>query len=368
MIMFLMEKEVKQLLRNRFLPRLILLMPVMMMLVLPWAANQEVTDLQLCVVDHDHSPTSRRLVQQAVANRYFNLSATCSSYEEALKQVEHGVADLILEIPADFERQTMRGEEPELFIAANSVNGSKGTIGTAYLTQIAAQASAALMEKTRGGGKTAVIGQPSLQYRFNPNLDYKIFMVPAMMVMVLTLLTGFLPALNIVGEKEAGTMEQMNVTPVSKFAFIMSKLLPYWVMGLLVLTVCLTMAWLIYGLWPKGNLIDIYLLAAVYILVVSGFGLIISNHSDTIQQAMFVMYFFMMVFLLISGLLTPVGSMPDWAQWVARFNPLKYFAEGLRAILLKGSGLGDLTGDIGPLFGFALFFNAWAIWSYRKTN
>lgn len=369
MIRFLIEKEIKQFFRNSFLPRMIVMMPLMMMLVLPWAANQEVKGLKLCVVDHDGSATSRRLVYKVTATDYFTLSATLPTYEQALQDVEHDRADLILEIPTDFERMCVRGERPQLFIAANAVNGSKGTIGTAYLSQIIAQSGARLAEKGMAAGTRAINPETlSLQYRFNPNLDYKIFMVPAMMVMILTLLAGFLPALNIVGEKEAGTMEQMNVTPVSKLAFVMSKLLPYWAMGLIVFSFCMFLAWFIYGLWPKGSMWSIYAVSGIYILVVSGFGLIISNYSDTIQQAMFVMYFFIMIFLLMSGLLTPVGSMPEWAQWIAAFNPLKYFAEALRSILLKGSETADLGSCIFPLAGFALFFNIWAVWSYKKTN
>lgn len=370
MIRFLIEKEIKQFFRNSFLPRIIVMMPLMMMLVLPWAANQEVTELKLCVVDHDHSATSRRLINKVTAGDYFILSSAQPTYEKALQDVEHDKADLILEIPRYFERQLVRNETPQIYIAANAVNGSKGTIGTAYLSQIIAQSGAQLAEKGNAADGANIIAANalSLQYRFNPNLDYKIFMVPAMMVMILTLLAGFLPALNIVGEKEAGTMEQMNVTPVSKWAFVMSKLLPYWAMGLIVFSFCMLLAWIIYGLWPKGSLLSIYAMSGIYILVVSGFGLIISNKSDTIQQAMFVMYFFIMIFLLMSGLLTPVSSMPEWAQWIAALNPLKYFAEALRAILLKGSELADLGSCIFPLAGFALFFNTWAVLSYKKTN
>ncbi len=369
MIRFLIEKELKQLFRNSFLPRMIVFMPLLMMLVLPWAANQEITDLGLCVIDNDRSTASVRLIGKIPAGGYFRLAGTASNYAEGLRQIESGQADVILEIPKDFEKKVIRGEQPVLSVSANSVNGNKGTIGSAYLAQIAAQAGGVLFDHSPAlAGKGQAASLMSLQYRYNPNLDYKIFMVPAMMVMLLTLITGFLPALNIVAEKEAGTIEQINVTPVSKFSFIMSKLLPYWMIGLFVLTLCLFIAYWIYGLYPKGYFATIYVFSGIYILVVSGLGLIISNYSDTIQQAMFVMYFFIMVFLLMSGLLTPVKSMPDWAQWIAAFNPLKYFVEALRAIILKGSVLADLKMKCYALVAFALVLNAGAVLSYRKRN
>lgn len=366
---YLIEKEIKQFVRNAFLPRLVMLMPLMMMLVLPWAANQEVTNLQLCVVDHDGSQTSRRLIAQAVAGRYFDLASMAPDYDTALHEIEQGRADVILEVPRHMGRDLDRGDSPQLFIAANSVNGTKGMMGAAYLSQIVSQAGGQLYDKSRatvaGSGAPVAV---SLNYRYNPRLDYKVYMVPAMMVMLLTLLTGFLPALNIVSEKETGTIEQINVTPVGRFEFIFAKLLPYWVIGLAVMTLCLGLAWLVYGLVPEGSLLTIYAFAGIYILVVSGMGLVISNHSATMQQAVFVMYFFVMILLLMSGLFTPVASMPGWAQWIAAFNPLKYFVFVMRSVFLKGSTLADLIPSLGALAAFALVLNSWAVVSYSKRG
>ncbi len=164
-------------------------------------------------------------------------------------------------------------------------------------------------------------------------------MIPALMVMMLTILSGFLPALNIVGEKECGTMEQINVTPVGKFQFIISKLIPYWIIGFLVISYTMILAWLIYGLTPAGSVLTIFLFASIYIIVISGFGLIVSNFSATMQQAIFVMFFFMMIFILLSGLFTPISSMPQWAQYITYINPLRYFIEVMRMVNLKVSEL-----------------------------
>jgi ABC-2 type transport system permease protein len=186
--------------------------------------------------------------------------------------------------------------------------------------------------------------------------------------MLLTMISGFLPALNIVGEKEAGTIEQMNVTPVKKFMFVLAKLIPYWIIGFIVLTICMGLAALVYGIYPVGSLLMIYFFASIYILVVSGFGLVVSNYSNTMQQAMFVMFFFVMVFILMSGLFTPVSSMPDWAQKITIFNPLKYLMQVMRLVYLKGSAFGEMIPQFLALCGFALWLNTWAVISYRKSN
>jgi ABC-2 type transport system permease protein len=174
--------------------------------------------------------------------------------------------------------------------------------------------------------------------------------------------------LNIVNEKEIGTIEQNNVTPVRKTTFILSKLIPNWIMGLVIMTVYLLLAALVYGLVPAGNVPVLYFFALIYIFVVSGLGLIISNHSSTMQQAMFMMFFFMIIMILLSGLFTPVESMPQWAQTVTLFNPLRYFVEIMRMVYLKGSNILQLGHQLIALVLFALVLNAWAIVSYRKSN
>ena len=259
-----------------------------------------------------------------------------------------------------------------VMIAANSVNGIKGGLGSSYLSAILTDYSSELRGEYGGQAMGALAEIPSFgvipQYKFNPHMDYKVFMVPALMVMLLTMLCGFLPALNIVGEKEAGTIEQINVTPVKKLMFVLAKLIPYWIIGFAILSICMILAALVYGIYPMGNLLTIYLFASIYILVISGMGLVISNYSDTMQQAMFVMFFFILILLLMSGLFTPVTSMPQWAQNITIFNPLKYFIQVMRLVYLKGSAFGEMIPQFFALFGFAFFLNTWAVLSYRKSS
>ena len=374
MLKFLIEKEFKQLLRNSFLPRLIIGYPCMVMIIMPWAANMEIKNISVNVVDNDHSVVSQRLIHKIDASSYFRLNNLSPTYNSALRDIESGDADVILEIPRHFEKKLENGEASHVLLAANAVNGSKGGLASSYMTATLADYNAQLHVENPSSGivqEAASSVQPSVSVSgknlYNPHLNYKLFMVPALMVMLVTVICGFLPALNIVSEKEVGTIEQMNVTPVGKFKFILAKLIPFWVVGFVVLTLSFGLAWLIYGILPVGSLGIIYLLSALFVLVMSGFGLVISNHSATMQQAMFVMFFFMIILLLMSGLFTPVMSMPQWAQIITILNPLKYFVDIMRMVYLKGSGLTDLSLQIGALLAFATLFNFWAVKSYRKS-
>ncbi len=370
MLKFLIEKEFKLFFRNSFLPKLVILLPVVMLLVMPWAANQEIKNLKLSVVDADHSTYSQRLVQKITSSNYFHLTDVSSTNRQAMQSIEQGKSDIILEIQPDFEKNLLKDGSAEVLISANAVNGTQGSLGSAYLTSIIRDFSSELLNETgMTKGKTVAPVISIVSYnKFNPHLDYKVFMVPAIMVMLLTMLAGFLPALNIVSEKETGTIEQMNVTPVHKFLFILAKLIPYWIIGFVVLSIGMGIAASVYRLFPVGSLLTLYGCASIYILVVSGLGLVISNYSGTMQQAMFVMFFFIMIFILMSGLFTPVSSMPGWAQAIAGLNPLKYFMQIMRAVYLKGSGMADLLPQLFALCIFALGFNAWAVLSYRKSR
>ena len=369
MLRFLIEKEFKQISRHPFIPKLIFAFPCMVMLVFPWAASFDIKNVNLSVVDSDRSVYSTRLVQKIVSSGYFCLTDHSDTYPQALESIENHSSDIILTIAPGFERDLVREGSAKVMIAANAVNGTKGAVGSSYLSAIIRDFADHLrIEQGAKFSNLVPIIELVPQYRFNTQLDYKVFIVPALMVILLTLLCGFLPALNVVSEKETGTIEQMNVTPVSKFQFILAKLIPYWLIGFVALSISFGLAALLYGLFPAGSLLTVYCFASIFVLIVSGFGLVISNYSSTMQQAMFVMMFFVIVFILMSGLFTPVRSMPEWAQVITIFNPLKYFIEMMRMVYLKGSALSEMGSHILALAGFAVFFNLWAVFSYRKTN
>jgi len=339
---YLIQKEFLQIRRNSFLPKLIVLFPIMIMCVMPWVMQMEVKNIVVDVVDIDHTVESQRLIRQIAASNYFIFNGQKANYREAMKDIEKGRADVILEI-----------RDGKYLIAANAVNGTKGSIGSAYLSQIVSGAA-----NTRASSLTL----------YNKGQNYKLFMIPALFAIVVMLMTGFLPTLNIVGEKEAGTIEQMNVTPVSKWAFILSKLIPYWLIALFVITVCLLLAWLVYGITPSGSVWLIYVLAMLLALFFSSFGLIISNYSDTMQQAIFVMWFFVVMILLLSGLFTPTRSMPALAYLTTYINPMHYFIDAMRTVFIRGGTFANVAHQVFALLGIGLFMAVWAVQSYKKNN
>ncbi len=370
MIKYLLKKEFKQIIRNPILPKMIFVFPFMVLLVFPWAASYEIRNLNLSVVDNDHSTYSQRLTQTIVSSNYFRLSNYSDNYSEALESIEKNKSDIILEIPRDFEKNMINREGGKVMLSADAVNGMKGGIAMTYLSRIIADFNTTMIaEKTPITTNSALpIIQIDPIYKFNNHLNYQVFMVPALMVMILTLLCGFLPAVSIVFEKELGTMEQINVSPVPKLIFILAKLIPFWIIGFIVITIGFLVAWGAYGLIPAGHLLTIYFFAAIYILGISGMGIVISNYAHTMQQAMFIVFFFMMIFIMLSGLYTSTDGMPEWAQWIAALNPLKYLMEVMRAAYLKGSDIMQLSRQLLALIGFAVFFNGWAVLSYRKSQ
>ena len=370
MIKYLLKKEFKQIIRNPFLPKMIFMFPLMVLLVFPWAASYEIKNLNLSVIDSDHTPYSQRLTQTIVSSNYFRLTDISSDYNHALKSIENNKADIILQIPKNFEKSIINHENVKVMISPNAVNGMKAGVGMTYLASIIGEFNATLISELypEMAKNSSSIIQIDSQYRFNKELNYQVFMVPALMVMILTLLCGFLPAVSIVFEKEIGTMEQMNVSPVPKIIFILGKLIPFWIIGFIAITIGFLVAWLDYGLIPVGHFLEIYVFVAVYIFAISGMGIVISNFAQTLQQAVFIVFFFMLLFIMLSGLYTPVDSMPDWAQWLAAFNPLKHLMIVMRSIYLKGSNFSQLAQELVALLGFAVAFNGLAVLSYRKSS
>ena len=353
MLKYLIQKEFLSIRRNPFLPKLVLIFPVMIMCVMPWVMNMEIKNIVVDVVDNDRSTMSGQLVHRIEASDYFIFNGQKSSYEEALADVERGDADVIVEIPKDYERNSVRGETAQVLIAANAVNGTKGSMGAAYLSNIVIDRQTDIVETL---------------YLYNKNLDYKIFMIPSLMAIIVMLMCGFLPALNIVGEKETGTIEAINVTPVSKLNFILAKLIPYWIIGAIEIAICFVLSWAVYGITPEGSIALVYLLALLLAFVFSAFGLIISNYSNTMQQAMFVMWFFVVCLMLLSGLFTPVRSMPHWAYVTTYVNPMHYFIDGIRTVFVRGGDMQSIAHNLIVLSAFALIMSCWAMYSYKKRS
>ena len=369
-IRFLLQKEFRQIFRNRIILAMIIVMPAIQLMILPLAADYEVKNINIAIVDNDRSPYSQRLISNITASGYFQLAVFSHSFNEAYEHIEKDKADLILEIPAGFERNLIRESGQKLLIAVNAINGVKANLGGSYLSSIVKNFNTELQLHLMPASSISQNSSIEIVTAnwYNNLLNYRVFMVPGILAILITMIGGFLSCLNIVKEKEVGTIEQINVTPIKKHHFILGKLIPFWVLGNVVFTIGLLISWLLYGIVPVGNLLVLYGFIWIYLLAVLGFGLLISTYCETQQQAMFIMFFFMMVFILMGGLFTSTDSMPEWAQLVARLNPVSYLIAVMRMVILKGSSLSDILPHLATILAFALVLNTWAVVNYKKTS
>lgn len=370
-IKFLIQKEFLQIFRNKGLLPILFIAPMIQLLILPLAADYEVKNISISVVDHDHSAYSRSLISVITASGYFKNGGYSGSFKASLAQVEKDKSDIILEIPVNFEKNLVHEGGEKLFVAVNAINGVKAGLGGAYLTRIINNFNEKIRVEWISPSRfsSAPVIEIVSSAWFNPYMNYKYFMVPGILAVLVTMISSYVCALNIVKEKEIGTIEQINVTPIRKIHFILGKLIPFLIIGLAVFSIGLfAVGRFVYGISPVGSIALLYAFLFIYLIAMLGFGLLISTYSDTQQQAMSVAFFFMMIFMLMSGLFTPIESMPQWARIIAQSNPVTYFIQVLRMIVLKGSNFNDIKIHFLVITIFALGLNGWAVFNYKKTT
>jgi ABC-2 type transport system permease protein len=378
---FLLEKEFRQLLRNRQLMRTLLLAPLIQLILLPTAADYSVKNIAIAVTDNDHSTTSRRLIEKIVSSGYFKLAAYTDAYPQALTMVEQDKADLALQIPAHFERDLVREDKKQLFVAINAIEGTKANLGGAYLRSIVVDFNddirvqfGAMTTTLQGGPAAATTEQtdpPQVSVAssnwYNPYLKFPLYMVPAILVTLVTAMVAMQSAFNIVQEKESGTIEQINVSPIRKHIFIIGKMIPFLVLGLVLFTMGLIVGRILYGVKPLGSLLTLYGSLIIYLFAMLGLGLLLATYSGTQQQAMSLSFFFINIFNMMSGVFTAVDSMPGWAQAIVSTFPPSHFIRIMRMVVLKGSGFGDIKYELAWMVGIGIVLNTWAVLNYRKT-
>lgn len=366
---YLLRKEFRQIFRNTLILRMILAVPIVQLLIIPLTADYEVKNIQIAVVDQDMSGSSYQLIQQILASGYFRLSEYGHSYRQAVGDMEEDRVDMILHIPHGFDRAIVQNDDPVVFISTNGINAMKASVGGGYLQEIIQTYSNETQIHHLGlpARSSGIAIKP--RYWYNTDLSYPNFMVPGILVILVTMVGGYMTALNIVKEKEAGTLEQINVSPIPKMWFIMGKLIPFWILGVVIFTIGLWgVAYTVYNIVPAGQVGLIYAFLCIYLIAILGFGLLLSTYSRTQQQAMSLAFLCMMIFVLMSGLFTPVESMPAWAQWLAYANPVTWFIDVMRLVIMKGSEWSDITTHFCVIVCFAVVFNSWAVWNYRKTG
>jgi ABC-2 type transport system permease protein len=369
---FILQKEFRQIFRDKTILAMMFALPIIQLIILPFAANFEVKNVNVAFVDYDRSTYSQKLINKIASSGYFRIVGSTISYNNALEMIEKNEADIVLEIPNGFERNLVREGSQQVNMSVDAINGTKSSIGSGYLMAVLTDFNSSLDVNIKSTRSSPFVISPRIDIAytdwFNPRREYKYYMVPGILVLLLTLIGGFITALNIVREKEIGTIEQINVTPIKKWEFILGKLIPFWIVGIIVFTVGLIAMYIVYGIFPKGSIPVLYLFAAVYLVALLGFGLLISTFSNSQLQAMFVAFFFMMIFMLMSGFFTSIDSMPDWARKFSMLTPVTHFISVVRLIVLKGSGFWQVKQEFFYLVGFAIFLNAAAILNYRKTT
>ena len=378
-ILFLAHAEVLHIVRDRATLAQVFVMPIVQLLVLSNAATFEIRDTPAYVVDFDRTSTSRGLVRRFAASGHFRILEQSASPGLANEALLRGRVTMVLTIPRRFEATLVRTGSAPVQLALNAEKGSAAGIVQSYASRILTAYAAELGSELRPSVPTVKgsgdhvpprRGVPRIEVRargwYNPTLDYQNYMVPGILVALVTLIGTLLTAQNIAREKELGTLEQLNVTPITRGEFIAAKLLPFWVLALLELGLGLAVGRLVFGIPMRGSLLLLFAVAAVYLVVALGIGLWVSTLVETQQQAMFVTFFIINVYLLMSGLFTPIDSMAPWVQVFSQLNPVRHFVTISRAVLVKGAGPAEIALPFGILAVYAVAVFALAVRQHTK--
>lgn len=355
--------------RNKRMLPIIFIVPLVQLLILVNAATFEMKSIRLAVVDQDMSGSSRGIISKFQGSPFYKTTFASFSVKEAEEEMKKGTTDMILVIPQDFEKGLVRDNSARVQLIINAINGASAGLMNAYSMQILMSYNQEILAEwltpSQMTGLRVIRSENSFWY--NPKLNYKTYMVPGILVLLVTIIGFILSGMNIVREKEIGTIEQINVTPIRKSQFIAGKLIPFWIIALFELAFGLTLGKLVFNIPIVGNLWLIFLSGAIFLFVILGFGLLVSTMTNTQQQSMLISFFFMMVFILMSGLFTAVESMPQWAREFNRINPLAYFIRIMRMVMLKGSTLRDISGPLISLGIYAIVIISLAVRRYRKV-
>jgi len=378
----LARAEVLHVVRDRATLVQIIIMPLIQLLILSNVATFRVSQTPMYVVDFDRSVASRGVVSHLTASGLFRVVGESASPDSANEAMLRGDVTLVVTIPRDFQADLVRDASAAVHLDLNAEKGSAAGIVQSYALQILADYSRELGARIRPTPRTVRLASGSAPFPapglgrvdirargwYNPTLSYSDYMVPGILVMLVTMIGTLLAAQNIAREKEAGTLEQLNVTPLTRAQFITAKLLPFWVLGMLDLGLGLAVGWAVFGIPVRGSLLLLFGSAALYLVVALGIGFWISTMVDTQQQAMFVTFFVLMVYLLMSGLFTPIDSMPTWVQHLSQLTPVRHFVTIVRAVLMKGAGLAEVMRPLEILAVYGAVVLVLAIRQYRKRS
>lgn len=367
-IKYIIQKEFKQIFRNKIMIPIIIVVPFIQLVILSYTATFELKYADIAIIDKDLSEESRLLSSKISSAPFFNIKYIGNEEKYVYDEMKKGEIDQIMIIPDDFSYKILNSQPVKVQLINDAVNANAASLLNSYTSSIIMDFNKLILIEKSGGINKNLGINTTKSFWFNPELDYKTFMVPGILVLLISLIGAFLSGMNIVREKEIGTIEQLNVTPIKKHEFIIGKLLPFWIIGLFEFCFGLVIARFVFQIPIEGSLFLILSGAAIYLFVVLGLGLFVSTITDTQQQAMFFAWFFMVIFIMMSGLFTPLDAIPDWAKIFNKINPIAYFIDFMRRVMLIGSDFKGISRQFFSIVFYAIISISFSVIRYRKTN
>ncbi len=360
-ILGLIRKEFIQVFRDANMLRLIFMIPIIQLVIFGYVANTDVKKIYLDVYDFDQSAVSRQYIDRFKPSEYFIPTSNHGSMLDMETRFKEGDAEMALVIPDNFSSDLATKGKTTVGLVADGANSNTAAIGMGYASQISFQYARDVLNVS-----------PLLDIRYdvlyNPEAESVYFMVPGIVAALLTMVTVMLTSMAIVRERENGTLEQIMVTPISSSALLIGKLVPFAVLGIFEMILALTVGILWFGVPFAGSVPLLFTLAGLYLLTTLGMGLFFSTVTSTQQQAMFFAWFFSVFALLTSGLFTPIDNMPVWMQYMTYINPMRFFMEIARGIMMRGAGLKELTSQVVTLLVFGTIVFGFSAMRFRKRS
>jgi len=352
-------KELLQVKRDKKMLAIIFMAPILQLIFLGYAANMDVDIVHTTIYDQDKTETSRNFIERLVETGYFQIDYNANSYEEITDLLNDGKTLVAIVIPKDFEKKINRRETTPLQTIFEGSDASKASIALGYIQGVTTRFSQNLITETKDklGMKISLSGSitPEVRVWYNPEMKSRVFMVPGILGLVLMISTISLMSMAVVREREIGTMEQLIVTPIKKYQLILGKLIPFTMIGFVILVIVMILMTQWFGITVRGN--PLFLLFAAFLFILSnlGIGLLISTVSKTQQQAMMASVFaVMMPMIYLSGFAFPIENMPKFFQYITYAIPLRYFITIIRGVVLKGIGFSSLWVETVILFGMGV--------------
>lgn len=368
-ILYLIQKEFRQVFRDKPMLFIIFFAPIVQMIVLGFAITVDVKNVKTVIADYDNSPVSREIGRRFEHNPYFSVQGYLKGQSVIREKIDDWEAQMAIVIPQDFEEDLQRHRRPEIQLIVDGLDGNTAGIALGYARGILSGYAADLIEADQSFARqllNAKLVEPETRMWYNLNLESKNYMVPGLIAVLLTLVSMFLSSMGLVREKELGTLEQLMVTPIKTWQLILGKVLPFLILGFVGLIVMLIVAFIVFQLAVKGSILLLFVLSALYLLSTLGLGIFISTLAQTQQQAMFISWFFMVFMIFMAGFFFPIDNMPPLIQKITYLDPMRYFVIILREIFLKGSSAKFLVHEILSLLGFGVVILGLSSLKFRK--